>query len=310
MQSKILKILFIINSILEKRCGMKVKELIADSLDPALFEPSMVYSDFPGHARELARKSMDRYHVIVAGGGDGTVNEIGSQLIHSKVILGILPMGSGKGLARSLGIPMNIRKSIQTLNDFNVIEIDTGLANQFRFISIAGIGFDATVAHAYARKTGRGFFTYAFQTVRNLFHYTTVPVQIKTDQVEMSTRAFLLSFANSSQWGYGALISPHASTSNGLLDLCLLKNFPRVLSPILVIKLFNASIHRSRFIDILQIKQAEIVGNDKYIGHIDGEPVDFNTPIKITVDPASLRVIAGRRRPVRNQPGPDHQQGK
>jgi len=294
MPSEKLKILFIINPMLEKRLGLKVQYLIADSLDPSLFEPSIVYSDFPGHARDLARKNLDKYHVIVAGGGDGTVNEIGSQLIHSKVILGILPMGSGKGMARSLGIPMDIRKAIQTLNDLNVIKIDTGLANQFRFISMAGIGFDAAVAHAYARKSGRGFFTYAFQSARNLFHYKNVPVQIKTGQIDMSTSAFLLSFANSSQWGYGALISPHASTADGLLDLCLLKNFPRILSPILVIKLFNGSIHRSKFIDILPVKQAEIGGCDKYIGHIDGEPIEFTAPIKITVDPASLKVITGR----------------
>ena len=123
----------------------------------------------------------------------------------------------------------------------------------------------------------------------------------------MSTRAFLLSFANSSQWGYGALISPHANTGDGLLDLCLLKNFPRILSPMLAIKLFNGSIHRSGFIDILHIKQAEIGGNDKYIGHIDGEPVEFTTPIKIAVDPASLKVIAGRQ-PVYNHRNLENQQ--
>ena len=305
MPSEKLKILFIINHMLEKRLGLKVKYLIVDSLDPSLFEPTIVYSDFPGHARDLARMNLDKYPVIVAGGGDGTVNEIGSQLIHSRVILGILPMGSGKGLARSLGIPLDMRKAIQTLNDLKVIKIDTGLANQFRFINIAGIGFDAVVAHAYARKSGRGFFTYAFQSARNLFYYKNVPVQIKTGQMDMSTSAFLLSFANSSQWGYGALISPHASTANGLLDLCLLKDFPRILSPILVIKLFNGSIHRSRFIDILHITKAEIGGTDRYIGHVDGEPVEFASPLKITVDPASLRVIAGRK-PVKDKTSPDH----
>jgi YegS/Rv2252/BmrU family lipid kinase len=293
MPSEKLKILFIINPMLEKRLGLKVQDLIADSLDPSLFEPSIVYSDFPGHARELARTNLDKYQVIVAGGGDGTVNEIGSQLIHSEVILGILPMGSGKGLARSLGIPLDIPKALQTLNDLNVIKIDTGLANQFRFINIAGIGFDAVVAHAYARKSGRGFFTYAFQSARNLFHYKNVPVQLKTGQTNLSTSAFLLSFANSSQWGYGALINPQANTGDGLLDLCLLKGFPRILSPILLIKLFNGSIHRSKFIDILTVDQAEIGGSDKYIGHIDGEPVEFSTPLKITVDPASLKVISG-----------------
>jgi YegS/Rv2252/BmrU family lipid kinase len=299
MQSEISKILFIINPILEKRLGVKIKDQVADFLDPALFEPSMVYSDFPGHARELARANLDRYHVIVAGGGDGTVNEIASQLIHSGAILGILPMGSGKGLARSLGIPMNLRKAIQALNDFAVIDIDTGLANQFRFINIAGIGFDAAVAHDYAGTTGRGFFTYAFQTARNLFRYKSIPIQIKAGQRDISSRAFLLSFANSSQWGYGAQISPHASTRDGLLDLCLWKNFPRILSPIMVLRLFSGTIHRSRFIDILPVEEAVIDGHEKYAGHIDGEPVEFATPLNIKIDPASLKVIAGRQ-PFRN----------
>jgi len=293
MPSEILKILFILNPILEKRRGIKIQELISDSLDRARFEPSIVYSDFPGHARELARNGLDRYQIIVAGGGDGTVNEIGSQLVHSRVILGLLPLGSGKGLARSLGIPLDIRKAILTLNELKIINIDTGLANQFRFINMAGIGFDAAVAHAYARKSGRGFFTYAFQSARNLFHYKSIPVEIKTDRKNITARAFLLSFANSSQWGYGARISPHANTGSGLLDLCLLNPFPRILSPLLVIKLFTGSIHRSGFIHIQSVKQAEIGGHDKYIGHVDGEPVEFTAPIKIKVDPASLKVITG-----------------
>jgi diacylglycerol kinase (ATP) len=295
MESEISKILFIINPLLEKRLGTRVKDLVDENLDPGLFEPSIVYSVHPGHARELALENMDSYQVIVAGGGDGTVNEIASQLVHSGVILGILPLGSGKGLARSLGIPLDIRKAIHILNDFSVIEIDTGLVNQFRFINMAGIGFDAAVAHAYAEKSGRGFFTYAFQTARELFRYTSLPIHIKTGKRDIFNRLFLLSFANSSQWGYGAQISPHARTDSGFLDLCLVKDFPRILSPALAIRLFTGTMHKSRFIDILQINTAEIAGNDKYIGHIDGEPVEFTTPLHVSVDPASLKVIAGHR---------------
>ncbi len=302
MQSEILKILFIINPILGKRLGINVKGLIAETLDPALFEPAILYSDYPGHATELARQNLDRYQVIVAGGGDGTINEIASQLIHTDVILGILPLGSGKGLARSLGIPMDIKKAIQTINDFTVMEIDTGMANQYRFINIAGIGFDARVAHAYANKTGRGFFTYAIQTAKHLFRYAPIPVQIRTGQREISVNAFLVSIANSTQWGYGALISPDAKTDDGILDLCLLRNFPRILTPELLSRLFNGSIHKSKYVEIIPIKQAEITGSDKYIGHIDGEPVEFTAPLNISVDPLSLKVICGQQ-PVRDHPG-------
>ena len=287
------KILFIINTLLEKRSGVRIGHLLADFLNPVLYDPRIVYTDYPGHARELARKNLDKYQVIVAGGGDGTVNEIASQLVHSGVILGILPMGSGKGLARSLGIPMDIRRAIQTLNDFNVIEMDTGLANQFRFINIAGIGFDAAVAHAYAGKSGRGFFTYAWQTVRLLFRYTSIPVSIRSGLEDKHIRPFLLCFANSSQWGYGALVSPHADPGDNLLDLCIWNNFPRILSPLLLIRLFKGSIHRSKFMEILPFKAIEIVSTGHLIGHIDGEPVEFTMPLSVRVDPASLKVIAG-----------------
>jgi diacylglycerol kinase (ATP) len=293
MLSKKWKILFIINALLEKRLGFKVEHLLADFLDPVLYDPCIVCTDYPGHARELARKYLDQYHVIVAGGGDGTVNEIASQLVHSGVILGILPMGSGKGMARSLGIPMDIRRAIQTLNDFNVIEMDTGLANQFRFINIAGIGFDAAVAHAYARQSGRGFFTYAWQTARLLFRYTGIQVSIKTGGEDKFTRAFLISFANGRQWGYGALISPHACPADGLLDLCIWHNYSRILSPLLLIRLFNGSLHRSRFIEILHIQAMEILSTAHLMGHVDGEPVEFTAPLSVRVDPASLKVIAG-----------------
>jgi diacylglycerol kinase family enzyme len=294
MHAASLKILFIINPLLERTLGFRVGDLLRELLDPALYpDPAIVYSEFPGHAKDLARRYRDKYQVIVAGGGDGTVNEIASQLIRSGVVLGILPMGSGKGLARSLHIPMDIRKAIYTLNAYRVLEMDTGLANQFRFINIAGIGFDAAVAHAYAARSGRGFFTYAWQTARNLFSYTSIPVQVFTARREASTRAFLLSIANASQWGYGARISPHALPHDGLLDLCIWSSFPRVLSPVLLFRLFNGSIHRSRYLDILRVREARINGLPECHGHIDGEPVQFTMPINIHVDPASLKVISG-----------------
>ncbi len=295
MHSEISKILFIINPILEKRLGIKLKDLLADCLDPTLFDPSIVYSDFPGHARELARNNAGSYQVIVAGGGDGTVNEIASQLIHSGVILGILPMGSGKGLARSLGIPMDIRRAIQTLNDFRVIEIDTGLANQFRFINIAGIGFDAHVAHAYTNSSRRGFFPYAFHTASNLFRYSPVNVHISLDREEIAEHVFLVCFANSTQWGYGALICPNARTDDGMLDLCIWSDFPRILSPGLLIRLFNGTIHKSRYIRTIPLTRAAVTGFERIQGHVDGEPVDFTAPLNIAVDPASLKVICGRQ---------------
>ena len=185
-----IKTLFIINPILEKRGGRNISRLIDEHLDHERFESEILYSEYPGHSRELSRRNVRNYQLIVAGGGDGTINQVARSLAHSETILGILPMGSGKGLARSLRIPLDPGKAIEIINRFQIARIDTGMAGMHRFVNIAGIGFAAEVAHAYAGSKTRGFFPYALNIAKILPGYSPISAGIAIEDRDIPGRYF------------------------------------------------------------------------------------------------------------------------
>ena len=291
MHSGILKTLFILNPILEKKSGKNVSGLITEHLDPARFDPTILYSEYPGHAGVLARQNVAKYHLIVAGGGDGTINQVARSLVHTETMLGILPLGSGKGLARSLGIPLNIKEAIKVINRLFTARLDTGLVGTHRFINIAGIGFAAEVAHAFEGSRARGFFSYAMNVAKTLPGYSPISAKITIENRSITGRFFIISFANSSQWGYGAYISPMSQPDDGLLDICIIRNFPKILVPGLLARLYTKTIHRSGYVEINPVKKAVISGSESFTGHIDGEPVEFTAPFNISIESGSLNVI-------------------
>ncbi|MFC2116342.1 diacylglycerol/lipid kinase family protein [Bacteroidota bacterium] len=286
-----IKTLFIINPILERKTGKSISQLIAEHLDSDRFSPTILYSEYEGHAKVLASQNAGKYQLIVAGGGDGTINQICHSLVHTDTMLGILPLGSGKGLARSLGIPLNIKDAIKTINRLNIARIDTGMLGTYRFFNIAGIGFDAEVAHAYAGSITRGFFPYALNIIKKLPGYSSISVGVTIENRNISGRYFIVSFANSSQWGYGAHISPMSKPDDGLLNICLIRNFPKIFAPGLMIRLYTKTIHRSKYMETIPVKKAVISGNGSFKGHIDGEPVEFNAPFNVSIEPGSLKVV-------------------
>jgi len=291
MPSGKIKTLFIINPILEKKSGKKIFDLITENLDPGRFEITILYSEYPGHTGVLADQHAGQFHLIVAGGGDGTINQVARSLVNSETTLGILPMGSGKGLARSLNIPLDLRKAIRIINKFEIHRIDTGLVGIHRFVNIAGIGFSAEIAHAYADTKKRGFFPYVINTAEKLPGYSSVSASLNINNRNISGEYFDISFANSSQWGYGAHISPISKPDDGLLHICILRKFPKILIPGLLTGLYTKTIHLSRYMEDIPAKNAEIAGPGTYKGHIDGEPVEFNAPFKISIEPGSLKVV-------------------
>ena len=291
MYSERLKTLFIINPILKKKLRTSVSDLIITHLNPDRFDPTILYSEYVGHAIILASQNVEKYHLIVAGGGDGTTNQVAHSLVHTDTLLGILPLGSGKGLARSLKIPMNLSKAIRIINRLDFARIDTGMVHMHRFINIAGIGFAAEVAHAYAGTQKRGFFSYAMKMVRKLRGYSPISAQISIENHIITGRFFIISFANFSQWGYGAHISPNSKPDDGLLDICIIRDFPKILIPIFLVRLFTKTIHRSRYVEIIPAKKAGISGIQSFKGHIDGEPVEFPASFNITIEPGNLKAI-------------------
>jgi diacylglycerol kinase (ATP) len=291
MHSGKIKALFIVNALLEKKSGLNIARLVSEHLDTERFDPTVLYSDYPGHTGELAKQHAGQYRLVVAGGGDGTVNQVACNLVHTETVLGILPLGSGKGLARSLKIPLNVRRAIGIINGFQITRIDTGMADIHRFVNIAGFGFAAEVAHDYAASKKRGFFPYALHTVKKLPGYPPVSAGIEIGERTVSGRYFDVSIANSSQWGYGAQISPTSKPGDGILELCLFDHFPLVRAPGLLARLFTGTIHRSEYMEVIPADSVRITGEAPFKGHIDGEPVEFPSPLEISIEPASLQVV-------------------
>ena len=284
------KVLFIVNEILAKKGGHNVPRLVKDHLDSGRFMSEVVFSEYPGHAEEIARKRGAEFDTVVAGGGDGTVNQVACSLVNTDTILGILPMGSGKGLARSLKIPLNLRKALEVLNGFKLTRLDTGQAGPYRFVNIAGLGYAAEVAHAYSRSGRRGFLPYARHTLSKLPGFSPLSAGLRIGDRQVDGNFFDISMANSTQWGYGARISPLSQPGDGIMELCLFSPFPLLRTPELLARLFTGSIHRSRYMEVIPTGSVWITGDGPFKGHVDGEPVEFPASFGITIEPASLRV--------------------
>jgi len=250
-----------------------------------------VYTERPGHATELSKVASKQYTMIVAVGGDGTVNEVARGLIGTKCILGIVPVGSGNGLARHLRIPMKINEALEIILEQKTQLVDTATINGEHFVNVAGIGFDAHIAHMYAKTDKRGPIPYVKMATLEFQKYKSQYYEVQIEGRVHKLKAFLISFANSAQFGNNAYISPHAIINDGLLDVCLMSDFPKVEAGQLAIKLFNKRMDKSRYMNIVRGTHIIVKAKDDMLGHIDGEPIHLSNEIEIKVNPGTLEVI-------------------
>jgi YegS/Rv2252/BmrU family lipid kinase len=285
------KILFIVNPVLEKKSEKNISSLVSEYLDDKKFSYRIVFSEYQGHATELSSAGRNDYDLIVAGGGDGMVNEVAKGLSGSDTVMGVIPLGSGNGFARAMGIPLNIVGAIRTINRQKIKIIDMGLANNEPFFNIAGIGFDAKVAHFYAGKEERGFFSYLQAVLENIFVYKSSEYSVIMKSEQMQVKSFLISFANSSQWGYNAHVCPCADPSDGFLGVTIIHDFPKMALPGLFFRLFTKKLHKSPYVDIFKVDLIEVKFSGEIMGHIDGNPVTFSNSIRVQVVPQSLKII-------------------
>lgn len=289
------RIVFIINPISHELKGIDVKSVIETNLDSNQFEYTIVYTQYANHASQLAKQAMHSADIIAAVGGDGTVNEVGRALIHSQAILAIIPVGSGNGLARHLGIPVGLTKGIKALNYGHPIVIDTAKINEKPFLGVAGIGFDAHIAHKFALFGNRGFFSY-FQVASKEFPlYTPQSYLITIDGKQITRKAFILSFANSSQYGNNFTIAPQAHISDGYLDLVIIDDIPLYAIPKILSRFGQGTLNRSQHVESYPFKEL-IIQHPHMQAHIDGEPIICENKIKVTIDPQSLRVLVPKNR--------------
>jgi YegS/Rv2252/BmrU family lipid kinase len=254
----------------------------------------------PGHATALAHEALKAgAEVVVAWGGDGTINEVAAALIHSRAALGIVPVGSGNGLAREIGAPAGRAAALEAALTGTDRMIDAGELNGRAFFNAAGVGFDAHVAERFASSAGhaRGFTSYVSVTVRELYRYRAGAYVIEAEgEPAQACRALLISVANTRQWGSGARIAPSALMDDERLDLVIVPALPPAVVLANTWRLFAGSIPGWRAVRTQRIHAAVIRCEPAAPVHVDGEPAGRLASIDIRVVPAALRVRAPRSR--------------
>jgi diacylglycerol kinase (ATP) len=247
----------------------------------------------PGHARQLAKAAVQRgARLVVAWGGDGTINEVASALAFDEVPLGIIPSGSGNGLARELGVSKRPERALADALAALPRPMDIGEIDDRLFVNIAGIGVDAHVASQFNAPGNerRGLLTYARITARALLTYAPADYRITTGSGTVEAHAVLVTVANSAQFGNGACIAPGALLDDGLLDLVIVRERSRLGTVSQLLRLFNGGVERIPGYSRQQIRQASIECDRPMTFHVDGEPVVAGTKLRVRVHPAALRV--------------------
>lgn len=260
-------------------------------LDHSLFDHEIKFTTHKGHAADLAKEAVSKnYNIVVAVGGDGTINEIAKPLLHTNTALAIIPRGSGNGLARHLEIPMKVESAIKKINTGSEKGIDVLQVNDFISVNVSGIGFDGWVANEFASSKKRGLLNYGKLTLSGFKKFPQCQVKIDADGVSHEYVSFITAIANSSQFGNNAFVAPMANIQDGIMDVTVIQKPPVLYLPKLFYFLFRKQIEKSRYVKTLHAREVAIDLREKLPMHIDGEPVGITNKITATVLPLALKV--------------------
>jgi len=285
-------ILVIINPRSGTRLKPNIARLTRSVLDNNKFDIDIKQTEFAGHATTLAKNAIeDGISYVIAVGGDGTINEVAKALIHSHVALGIIPIGSGNGLARHIGIPLVIREALEIINNEKVEKIDYCKANENLFFTTCGVGFDARVSYKFSKGRRRGGLNYLRSMMSEYLGYKPETYELVFEGEKRKEKAFLITCANASQYGNNAFIAPQANLKDGKMDIAILKPFtPLDIVPI-SLQLFSKQIDRNSKIEIIETEQVTILREKAGEVHLDGEPMWMDNTIVIKTIPAGLNVL-------------------
>lgn len=289
------KILFVVNPISGTHSKENVPLWVDKIIDKKLFAPEIVFTQYAGHAVELTRQAVEEeFDCVVSVGGDGTCNEIARSLVHTDTALGIVPVGSGNGLARHLGIPLNPERALQMLNEAVVDNIDYCKANERPFFCTCGMGFDAWVSKKFAEDKHRGKMTYIKKAIEEYLTYKNEVYRIETPDGVIQEKAFIVACGNASQYGNNAYITPRASLHDGKIDVTIM--FP--VTPIdvlpMAVQLFTKWISVSPNVKTFETPALTITREREGVMHLDGEPVEMSERIDIQCIKGGLRVLVPR----------------
>lgn len=292
-------LLFIVNPISGTSGKNFILRLIDDYLDKGVYTYGVVKTDYMGHATELACAAAERgTDVVCAIGGDGTVNEVATGLIHTKTALAIIPSGSGNGLARHLRIPTDPLSAIKIINRGLTQAMDYGLVNKKTFFCTCGVGFDAFISQRFAESGKRGPVSYLENVLNSSLNYhpETYDVELinnlEGEEVRQVYKAFLISCANASQYGNNAYIAPSASVRDGIMDVTLIEPFTPIEAPQIAIQLFNGTIEQNSRIKTFQCQRAIIRRSKPGVVHFDGDPMQTDAKVDVKIVPSGLQCIS------------------
>ena len=248
-------------------------------------------TEHAGHAVALARAAAaEGFGVVAAVGGDGTVNEVGRGLLGTGAALGIIPQGSGNGLARHLKVPLGLPAALRRLAAPGFSRMDVGVINGHEFFCTAGLGFDAHVSQHFALAGSRGLSTYLQVTLREYRRYRPVPVHATLDEQEISTSCYVLAFANASQYGNNAYIAPRADLRDGLLDVCLIDELPLLRAFRVSLAMALGNLPQSRAAEYFRVPRGRVVAAAPIGFHVDGDYLGHGTEFDVNVLPLALAV--------------------
>ncbi len=291
------KILFVYNPISGGRRLIPVLPIIERFLNRDLYDFEIIHTTHKGHATELAREyAAKRFDAVIAVGGDGTVNEVGCGLIGTNTALGIIPCGSGNGLARHLGIPIDPFKAVKWLDKSIFTDIDYGLIEDQPFFCTCGVGFDAAVSDAFSKARTRGVLTYLESIMKEIATYQNDRYKLSFDNSSELFEAFFITCANAAQWGNNAFIAPTASLQDGLLDVIAAHPFTVVDAPLIAFQLFNRQIDKNPNVSIRRCSRLTITRDSEGPAHYDGEPMNLGKEIHISLVPKGIKVLLPDKR--------------
>lgn len=287
------KVCVIINPVSGTESKKNIPEEIAAAFDQKKFDVIIRITGYPNHATEITRQAVaEQFKYVIVAGGDGTVNEVARALINTDTILGIIPFGSGNGLARELGISMDTKKAIRIILREHTRTIDYGIANDHTFFCTCGVGFDALISDKFAEEKKRGPLGYLRNILEAVVDFKSEEYEITHDSGTIKEQAFVVTCGNASQYGNDAYITPGADLEDGKMNVSILKPITALEIPQTTLQLFTKNIDKNSKMISLVTSELTIKRSSSGVMHVDGEPVSTGKEIKVEIIPKGLKVLA------------------
>jgi YegS/Rv2252/BmrU family lipid kinase len=286
-------IVFIINPKSGVDRKKEIKKSIDTYLDSTLYSHELLYTEYARHGTLLAATAAAAgAYAVVAVGGDGSVNDVVQGLMGTSTLLAIIPKGSGNGMARTINIPINVDAAMQLINKGNIVEMDIGFAGGHPFISNAGVAFDALIARKFAKSEKRGLMAYSWLVTKYMWLYKERDFKITIDGKELNRKAFMVVVANGQQFGYNFRIAPMASYSDGLLDVIIVRKFPKITGALLALRGLTGTISGSPYVEHISGREIAVSSPMMKLMQVDGDAHECSTEISFTLRQGAQRVIA------------------